>query len=399
MAKHYSPRNFFRQVPNKLLAQYFSKHGLMTNIDFSKLSETKIDAVYEEWLRLPEDVRNNHEQQFQEINEMATEGGSKAILDEANYYEENLAEKFAGFKGFYERAFWTYLERPYYWKGATVFRHADTIPQSYWRKRKNLPRKPANVNNEAIKALEYKLSDYFHHKEGRGKNCQVECYKRNELDYFFAYPEDYAQASIEWDKKALIKRHHHPAFENIFVFSSCDGTLDIYTNGNKKIVADLQAIFSETILNAKLVNEVKDNRVYDLRPLLSRSFQFIYSPSSGIIDTLVTKFRLVLYGQNEYITLQVDPSEDKYSIYNLLEKIGKSVYLPRVGVTQVRLKVKLAHPSKPDKHKTVSFDITYPNSCNLKHNDENMVIRKMLLDSGIEAKHDPGSIAQEGEAA
>jgi hypothetical protein len=42
------------------------------------------------------------------------------------------------------------------------------------------------------------LINYFH-EEGRGNNCKVDCYKRGKLNYFFAYPEDYAEASIEWD--------------------------------------------------------------------------------------------------------------------------------------------------------------------------------------------------------
>src|ERR1700731_581148 len=30
------------------------------------------------------------------------------------------------------------------------------------------------------------------------------------LDYFFAYPEDYAQASVEWVGKEFKRRPHHP---------------------------------------------------------------------------------------------------------------------------------------------------------------------------------------------
>lgn len=85
-----------------------------------------------------------------------------------------------------------------YWAGALAFHHADMVPASYWRRRKNVPRNAASVNPMSISQLEQKLSGYFHAMQGRGQNCKVDCYRRDEMDYFFAYPEDYALASIEW---------------------------------------------------------------------------------------------------------------------------------------------------------------------------------------------------------
>ncbi len=35
------------------------------------------------------------------------------------------------------------------------------------------------------------------------KNCVVEAFRRGELDYFFAYPEDYSQQSMEWVEGAV----------------------------------------------------------------------------------------------------------------------------------------------------------------------------------------------------
>jgi hypothetical protein len=132
------------------------------------------------------------------------------------------------------------------------FHHADAVPFSYWRKRKNLPRKPASVEALSIRQLEQNLSNYFHKVQGRGENCKVDCYHRNDLDYFFAYPEDYTEARVEWVGKEFKRRPHHPAFEIIFVYSQSEGTLDIYLAGDRKPVQDLQAIFADTILKAEL---------------------------------------------------------------------------------------------------------------------------------------------------
>jgi len=38
MARHYSTRSFFRQVPNALLARYFTERGLLGDLGFSGLA-------------------------------------------------------------------------------------------------------------------------------------------------------------------------------------------------------------------------------------------------------------------------------------------------------------------------------------------------------------------------
>ena len=39
MSRHYSPRSFFRQVPNDLLARYLKGRGLFGELDFKEVSE------------------------------------------------------------------------------------------------------------------------------------------------------------------------------------------------------------------------------------------------------------------------------------------------------------------------------------------------------------------------
>jgi hypothetical protein len=45
------------------------------------------------------------------------------------------------------------------------------------------------VDPESIRQLERNLSHYFHTMQERGQNCKVDCYRRNDLDYFFAYSD------------------------------------------------------------------------------------------------------------------------------------------------------------------------------------------------------------------
>ena len=204
MGRHYSTRDFFRQMPNRLLARYFEGRGVLAELDFATIKETRPDELFAAWLALPEDQRNEMDAELREIHALSCEKGWCAIRDEAQWHLRESPECIHGVCGevigawtvTVERAMVAFLEHPEFWKGATLFYHADSLP--YWRKRKGLPHQPASVHEDGRKALADGIRNYFHRTEGRGKNCVVETFRRGELDYFFAYPEDYSQQSIEW---------------------------------------------------------------------------------------------------------------------------------------------------------------------------------------------------------
>jgi hypothetical protein len=54
MARHYSTRDFFRQMPNALLASYFQERGLFGDLDSGTMNEGKPGELFAAWLDLPE---------------------------------------------------------------------------------------------------------------------------------------------------------------------------------------------------------------------------------------------------------------------------------------------------------------------------------------------------------
>lgn len=181
---------------------FFAARGLFGDLDFAAMKETQPDALFDAWLALPDAQRNEMDAEFREIFELASEKGFRAILDKAEWHLHDPAErsafveKLAALSNHYERAMFTFLDHKPYWKGASLFYHADSLP--YWRKRKNLPHVQAAVDDASLRELAGLIRNYFHRTEGRGNNCVVEPFRRGELDYFFAYPEDYSQQTIEW---------------------------------------------------------------------------------------------------------------------------------------------------------------------------------------------------------
>ena len=397
MARHYSPKTFLRQAPNRLLERYFQERRLLGEVDFAAIAETKIDPIFEVWQNLSSEIHGKVENDFRDIHALSCEGGVKVIIEESQFHGDDLGPVFAEMAGFYDKAFWTFLERKPIFDIALQFFDADNLPSRYWQKRKDLPRVHAATDADSKIKLQSAISSFFHQKEGRGRSCLVETYERGELDYFFVYPEDYSKTSIEWEKDEFTRRPHKPAFEIIFVYSRLEGTLDIFFQGIKKVVRDLQLVFAEAVLKTKIdADEKKDTKIYELNKLKDRDFSFIYDPSSGIEEVLIKKLRFTVFaGEPRRITLETDPRRNHGAIYDLMEDVfridelsegkGKGkIPLSWVNVTQAGIVVVFIPDNRRGLNRRI-FNISYPNSCSLKHEGRDLIIRKMLTDSGLES--------------
>jgi hypothetical protein len=78
MTRHYSTRDFFRQMPNALLARYFSARDVLTDFDFTAIKETRIDTLFDAWMELPEAARVRLETELREICDVAWGAGGLA---------------------------------------------------------------------------------------------------------------------------------------------------------------------------------------------------------------------------------------------------------------------------------------------------------------------------------
>ena len=158
MARHYTTKDFFRQMPNALLERYFQGRGVLGDLDFAAIKDTQPDEMFAAWLELPDDKRKALDGEFLDIFEMSCEKGFHAIRDEAAWHltedpqaYAEFVEKLAKLANHYERAMVTFLDHSEFWKGATHFYHADTLP--YWRKRKNLLHQAAALDLDMLRFL------------------------------------------------------------------------------------------------------------------------------------------------------------------------------------------------------------------------------------------------------
>ena len=390
MARHYATRDFFRQMPNPLLARYFHARGVFADLDIAALPEPQPDALWAAWLTLDDPQRHAMDAAFRDITALSCEKGCRAILDDAAWYFATNQEAHAAFveplaslANHGERAMTTFLDHPACWRRATRFYHADALPA--WRKRTHLPHVPAAVDEASLQELAAGMSSYFRRTEGRGTRCVVEPLRRGTLDYFFAYPEDYSQHSVEWVDGQFGQRPHHPAFEVIYVYSQPDGTLDVNIRGARTAVEPLQGLFAAAILKqTALPPDPTDDRVYDLNALREPGFEFVYESGSGIQDVVVTALRLASrVTTGDRLTVEADTVGHPTAVYDLLARLGSAVPLHLYRVTQVELAVSvITEITQPPQRVTIR--LTHPNACSLPYDDLGLTLRAMLHASGIE---------------
>jgi hypothetical protein len=382
LASQYSHKQFFRQISNSQLASYFEAKAIQLDIDFNVLAEKRVDSLFAAFTTLPAEQQAAVEAEFQDISAMACESGVAALIDESVFHgDEDFVESIAAIDGFHAKAMWAFIAKPHLWHGASMFLHADNVSASYWKKRNDFPKVPPDVEDSSVDALASAIGAFFYKTEGRGRHCKVEPYRRNNKEYFFAYPEDFGLKDVEWVSNDLKNRARHPAFEIIFVYCESEGSLDIYAPKNSKAVPELQRLFAKSILHLdSLKDGTIDKRVYNLDPLGDADFAFQIEPESDIDQVLVTQLRLTLkHGPKQRIILEADTKHNPQAVYDLLAKLNPPEYF----ITQTRVKV--IFKAKIGKlAKTRTFNITYPNSCALGYDGDDLKIRKLLEKSGIE---------------
>jgi hypothetical protein len=184
---------------------------------------------------------------------------------------------------------------------------------------------------------------------------------------------------------------YRPTFEVVFVYDPEKKSLSVCYKGRKTTKCDLQEIFAREILVEPLPVLERDQKVFELNLLKDRHFSFNPPPDSGIDEIRVKLLKLSLIGGGRYITLEANPSEAKQAVYNLMDTILQTadshessdrMPISLVNIVKAGFVVKY-QPEKDGKPRNKQFTVSYPNTCNLKHEGKDAVLRQMLIDSGI----------------
>lgn len=388
----FAVRDFFRHCSAPLLESYFRQQNLFLEVDFSKLTARHMEPLMSAWNALPEKQQTELEADLSAVHELCNAKGLSAIQDALRTcYQtrpeqaEILIQQLADMEDHYTQAMTVYLDHNHIWRWVQRLHQADCL--GHWRKRANLAPLPAATDEASLHELEQLLRAYFTVQESRGRHCKVEHYRRLNRDYFFAYPEDHATRNVEWEGDDMDLRAHHPAFEVVFLYNAAEGWLEMFYRGTRKATDALRNCFARAILKQpRLPNSPKQEKVFDLEPLRDRAFKFSIPANSPVEELTVNRLRLSsIHPKSRRIIVEADSTEDRQAVYRMLDQIGLGVNLSHYLVTQVQLHAKV-WPDDGGPARSVTFQVSFPDSCNLKHEGVHRRLREVLAASGIEPR-------------
>jgi hypothetical protein len=393
MANAFDIRHFFRRAPRDWLKRYFDRAGLLADFDWSTLGKRKIDPLLRRWAEIDEGQMRQAVEDFRNIKMLATPACKVQIIDEAAYFglEDEVSAKLLLLGDFYACAFWVMLEQPKCWEGALRYALADGKSKRYWRKRINMPKLGRHPTDRDALTLAAALTHLFTKSEARGSKCVVHPYRRGadgRLEYFFAYPEDHKHTPLVFEEDELVARPHNPAFEVIFVHDDHEQTLSIWHEGDKERFKDLQVVFSQAVLSARILRDSpKDDRAYDLQPFLDPGFTFAPDPVLGIEGVELRKMRVRVGGRTgRSILIELNKDTPSYVLYEDINAIRARIPPSQLEVTLVGLCATFDQLPGEQNKRTRTFQIVAPNSCNLKIDDFSPLIERLLVDHDIEPR-------------
>ena len=395
MAEAYSLKWFLLNAKQEFLRAFFHRGGLLLDIPFAGLEDGQADLVFDAIQALTRDQREASEACFQDIFQMANRAGVDAIIAASRSTQLNrqgnsdLVQHLGGMASYLDRAFWTYLHRPQYWEFACLFADADATNSAWWVKHPKVPRKAPRLGDKTVTSFAGALGHYFHTMEGRGDRCEVKLCDRGDSLYAFCFLEQPSRADPEWRPEGLRRRTFKPAQPLTFMYSQAVGELDTYLRAKPRVVWDVMAIFAQHILGVKKLEPPPKHRaVYHLESFKRRGMVYKYGQESGISLVAVRKLRLTpKFGPKRHIFVEGTPVPGSEPVYDALEQHLSSISVDDVEVTQVELKVVFGRTTYRRK-RTLSPTISVPNRCSLGYDDLELIVRKMLIASGIELKED-----------
>lgn len=384
----YSPRKIIRNVSNPLLRRYFEHRGVLGTLPWGDLKDGDVEPIMDALDELPVATRELIEADFALVAELANEGGSALIYDEASFWHKPWAARLDEMKNDYERAFLVLLEDRELLDTVAGFSEMDRFADSRWWRRFVGKRLEAADDEKAIEALRRGMRAVFK-KQGRGRRCHIEILERRDPQRFcyFAYPEDHPKTDLGYDDDNRFARQtRRTATEVVFVYRPEEGLLEMVARGDQKHKEALAAAFCTAILGLKALPAANQKPPYDLAVLKKRDFVFKTAPEDNVERVEVRLLRFDLPGPgNRRLVVSARPTPDNMdALHDLVdEAIDKSRFpLSALQVSQAKISIRF-RGQNGRRGKVLTFEVTYPDRCNLKDHGYDAVAKKYLSKWGI----------------
>lgn len=392
MARPYERKTFLTQAPNELIRQYLATKELGQNIPWQHLREKATDPIERAIESAPDRTQDGIDGDFRKINDLADEGGVLVLIAEGKDHHHdgglNLAPLATSAPSRMYFAFQIFLAHPEVFRAAHDLHSADSVSQTRWRKRADLPECKADTTKAGAARFGKRLSRYYMLRDGRGEHCHVDHWKRDRKLYWFAHPEDYGQAPLGYDEQhELTPQPQRPVFDLILQYCPAEGWLYLLAPGDKQTRQDLERLFGEEILRAKLPPQDTEPVTYELDAMMDRHFPFPTEVDDSVETVRVKRLRLRVIGTGRRtITLEADSLTDPKAVYGMLEDLlaNSDLGAEALQLTGVGLQL-VFRRNERGRQRKLTFDVGHPNACSLHDGDPlHEIAQKLLRRWGID---------------
>ena len=385
MTRQFSIPTVLRMVPNPLLKEFFEElgHGDF-NPCWPELKEREIDPILDYIGELPLEQSNDIESVLRGVFDLGCPSGFDAILESGPHCgDSDLGSLVPDDLSLYGKAMWMWLNRREVFDKAQIIYQVEHM--SWWRKRNDLPKNDPDMSPATKSNLETDISTLLK-SQGRGKDCTVEMLTREDVDYFFAYPDDFVQNIHVHDQDGqLAPEVFRQTMLIVFAYNREDGSLELFAKLPKKLKEQLEVIFARAILHWELGPHEPD-AVYELNQLKDSSFELMTAPADGL-NVEIRKMRLSAKHGGRRVHVEKDDEDPEDDIHKTISDCVNLEVVPlsEWNATQVTFCFEFL-PIEGRKHGKQSFDVTYPRSCSLRGARPERVelIQKYLKEWGID---------------
>jgi hypothetical protein len=242
-----------------------------------------------------------------------------------------------------------------------------------------------DITEEKLSVLAHSLSRYFQAIEGRETRCVVKAVERADRWHLSCVFEGPTIGRPAWGAEGLRRQAERQAQPLLFMYSRAEGKLDVYLKAPSARIYDVMDIFAQNILGMKkLEPPPRGKPSYALDRFKKRGKHFKYGTECGISSAAVRRIRLTSQlGRKTHVILEGHPFGTTEPIYDLLRQDLHSMEVDDFDITQVEIKVVFAE-TPYQRRRTIPVTLTAPNRCSIGYDDQELIVRKMLIDSGIE---------------
>ncbi|MFN3151812.1 hypothetical protein [Bremerella sp.] len=365
MSRQFSIATMLRMVPNELLQEFFSVLGHADfDPDWEHLGQREFDPLLDYITDLPTSQAGEFDQELQAVYELSCQSGMTAIAEAAKLLDmAELPLQMPQEMSVHGRAMWTRLRHPKVFETAQLLHEIDHL--SWWRKRNDLPSTTPNTSPEAIEALERAISSLLK-DQGRGRLCTVETYTRDNVHYFFAYPDDYSETANQHDDNGnLVPIVINKTMQVVFAYHSKEGSMETYAKLPKRMKEGLEGCFSECILNWKLGEHVP-GKTFEMNQLKDPHFHLVTDPQDRVTAELV-KMRLAHKTNGRKVDLAVDRTIDGESIHKAIEQTIRTEASPLSQWNVIAVAIHFEFlPKAGRKPGRQTITVSFPNTCNVR---------------------------------